>query len=132
MKKVYWVLIMSVVLSGYALASGRTPTSQQPAGVPLDEQSFRPTKVVKCRVVEVQSDRVLLLRDIATGENHAIRLDDDVTIKARSKKDFDGRKNLTFADLAAGQEISVTVEADTGRLLKVRVMAFGEVPTPVG
>jgi len=125
--KVYSLPILAVLLTGLAYASGdSTPLPEAPSGVPLNNSSFRPTAILDCAVLEVRPERTLVLQEIESRDEHVVRLEEGVEIKARRKKDFDGRRRLEFSDLSEGQEVKVTVEADTGRLVEVRVMGWIE------
>ena len=127
MSKVYVILAVALVFATQALASGRTdPTTSNPIMIPGEEQSFRPTLVLQCKVVEVfEQHRRLMVEDVKTGERHYIHVADGVGIKAKSKKDFEGRKKLVFDDFVVGQTLNVTLEADTYRPLKIRVLDPG-------
>ena len=127
MKRVYGILGIVFLVATQALASGRTdPAPANPIMVPGEEQSFRPTVVMQCKVVEVfEQHRRLMVEDIKTGERHYIHVAEEVGIKAKSKKDFDGRRKLAFGDFVVGQTLNVTLEADTFLPLKIRVLDPG-------
>lgn len=127
MSRVYGILGIVLLVATQALASGRTdPAPSNPIMVPGEEQSFRPTVVMQCKVVEVfEQHRRLMVEDVKTGERHYIHVAEEVGIKAKSKKDFDGRRKLAFGDFVVGQTLNVTLEADTFLPLKIRVLDPG-------
>jgi hypothetical protein len=127
MNKFYVILGVALVLATQALASGSTDrAASNPIMIPGEEQSFRPTVVLQCKIVEVfEQYRRLMVEDVRTGERHYLHVADEVGIKAKSKKDFEGRKKLRFGDFVVGQTLNVTLEADSYRPLKIRVLDPG-------
>ena len=51
-----------------------------------------------------------------------MQLDDGVALRAKRKKDFDGRKKLSFSDLAAGQVIKLTYLTENRRVVRIDVL----------
>ena len=127
MNRVYGILGVGLLLATQALASGRTgPTHPNPIIIPGEEQSFKPTVVLQCKIVEVfEQHRRLMVEDLKTGERHYIHVADQVGIKAKSKKDFGGRRKLAFGDFIVGQTLNVTLAADTYQPMKIRVLDPG-------
>ena len=127
MHRVYGILGVGLVLATQALASGRTgPTTPNPIIIPDEDQSFKPTVVLQCKIVEVfEQHRRLMVEDLKTGEWHYIHVAEQVGIKAKSKKDFGGRRKLTFGDFIVGQTLNVTLATDTYKPLKIRVLNPG-------
>ena len=96
-----------------------------PAVIPQGAEANGPTSItadVKCRVDEVRDESTLVLVDFDTESRHVVRLDDTVKIRARSKKDFNGRKKLGFADLRKGQTVKVTVYVADGAIRRITVL----------
>ena len=71
---------------------------------------------------EVSDDRVVVWHE-ADGQESEVKLDDGVVLQARSKKDFDGRKQIERDDLQAGQKIAVTSVKKDGQVVKIRVLS---------
>ncbi len=81
------------------------------------------TRAIKMTISEIGPDNALTLVDSKTEQVFEIVLDDAVKLRAKSKKLFDGRKNLVAADLAEGQTVRVVIRADSGRILQMTVLS---------
>lgn len=87
------------------------------------EDGPRPTAVtgtVECVIVEVREDRKLIVRDDQERQ-HEIQLPEKAKIKAASRRDFDGKKKLEFAQLRPGHELKITFLTATGEIVRVKV-----------
>ena len=110
-----------VLLTAFALPA----TASSPAEMPEGAEANGPTSItadLKCRVEEVGENSTIVLVDLETETRHEIQLDDTVNIRARKKKDFDGRKKLGLADLRAGQTVKVTYQVTDGAIRKITVL----------
>ena len=110
-----------VLLTAFALPA----TASSPAEMPEGAEANGPTSItadLKCRVEEVGENSTIVLVDLETETRHEIQLDDTVNIRARKKKDFDGRKKLGLADLRAGQTVKVTHPVPYGAIRKITVL----------
>lgn len=86
-----------------------------------DEQTVV-TQTVEARVVEVvQADRTLIVLD-EKERRHTVQIPEDVSIRAQSKKEFDGLRRLEFAHLREGQRLKLTFRSDDGRLVRIQVL----------
>lgn len=94
-------------------------------GKPWDDPGESPvsiTKTAKLIVKEIPELGKLVLEDERTGQLHNVKLNETVALKARSKRQFDGRKKLGFNDLEVGQRLKITYRADSGEILKILVL----------
>ncbi len=67
-------------------------------------------------------DGTILLRELESGAEKAITIADGIKLRARHKKDFDGRRKLAFRDLTAGQKVKVTFNRATGTITQIAVL----------
>ncbi len=115
------ILVLALAVTGAAVAS--TPS---PGGNPWDGETMpsatEVTKTATMVVKSVEQDRTLRLIDSRSEEEMVIQLAADVPLKAKRKKDFDGRKELAFDDLEAGQRIRLTYRAEDGRIVGITVL----------
>ncbi|RPH57630.1 hypothetical protein EHM82_00850 [bacterium] len=80
------------------------------------------TQTVEARVVEVvPTDRTLIVVD-EKERQHTVKIPEDVSIRAQSKKEFDGLRKLEFAHLREGQRLKLTFRSDDGRLVRIQVL----------
>ena len=84
--------------------------------------SSRYLRTAKCVIREVHDDGTLRVWDEGDGQEHLVHLRDQTLLKARYKRDFDGRRNLEPGDLQVGQRIAVTALKKSGTVLKVQVL----------
>ena len=98
-----------LVLIGFSTMS---VLASSPAEMPEGADANAPASItadVKCRIDEVDANEsTLVLVDLENESRHVVALDDKVKLRARKKKDFDGRKKLGLADLRKGQTVKVT------------------------
>ena len=92
--------------------SAMSAIASSPAEMPEGADANAPASItadLKCRVDEVDaSESTLVLVDLETESRHVVKLADSVKLRARFKKDFNGRKKLGLADLRKGQTVKVT------------------------
>lgn len=112
--------LVGAVSIGTALASGSVRPPSASGGT---ESPFRSTAYMRCTVVEVHDEQRLVVRDRGAERPHVITIPEGIGIRAKDKAAFGGRKRLTFADFAPGQELRVAVDVETGRVLQVRVLS---------
>lgn len=121
MRKTTLILIALFLCAGVASAS--TPS---PGGNPWDGETMPShtavTKSVTLVVKDIEDGHTLRAFDVRSEEELVIQMNDDVKIKARRKKDFDGRKRLAISDLAPGQKLKVTYRAEDGKILEVKIL----------
>ncbi len=95
-----------------------------PASIPEGADANMPTSITaefRLEIAEVRDDSTVVFLDEDNME-HAVQLDDTVKIRARKKKDFDGRKRLGLADLRVGQKVKVTVFVADGAIRSITVL----------
>lgn len=113
------------ILLGLSLGTALPAIASAPAVIPEGADANMPTSItawVKCRVAEVRDDSTVVLVDFETETEHVVQLDDTVKIRARKKKDFNGRKKLGFADLREGQTVKVTLLVTDGSIRSITVL----------
>ena len=101
---------------------GATPL---PGTVPVGAEAnglMSITAAVTRRVAAVVDDGTVVLVDLETESQELVQLDDSVKIRARSKKDFQGRKKLGLADLREGQIVKVTLYVADGSIRSITVL----------
>lgn len=81
-----------------------------------------------CTVTKVLPDRVLMIKDEETQSFRFLEVPLTVSLKAKKKADFGGRRKLEFEDLAAGQQIKVTFTIATGEISKIKVLGQATEP----
>ena len=117
-------LVILVLLLGASLASAsgssRGGVTAGPSGPASDP--FQATHIVKATVVAVDAESgKFTIRDLRTEELHELSFHPKLSMRAKNKKEFGGRRNLTPADIAAGQVIKLTVRDADGAVLRLRV-----------
>ena len=116
----FCLLTLTFLLLMPALAAeASTPSTPRAPEIGADPGLL--TKTLKCRVTNVEADRVVTFYDIERERQVRIQLGTKVKIEARSKKQF-GRKKLDFGYLAKGQEVKVSVRTDTGEITRVTIL----------
>jgi len=80
------------------------------------------TASLRCTVVDVRPDNRIVLRDIESGAQKEITIAPTIKLRTRAKKDFGGRRKLTFADLNVGQTVKVTVQRHDGVITRIDVL----------
>ena len=111
-----------------AAASGSSRGGVAPGPTsPAATDPFLITSIVKVAVVAVDLEKqTFSVRDLKTEELVEVAITEEMEIKARKKKDFDGRRDLTLADLEPGQLLRLKVRDADGAVLHVRVEARAE------
>ena len=113
------VLLLSTASLALASGSSGAVSSLPSAG---SEGAIDVTKNLKCTVIEVREGNVIKVRDDRSGDEHYIQLSEDIPLKAASKKQFGGRKNLEPSDLEIGQRILVTKRTDVDSVVRIKVL----------
>lgn len=112
------ILTLLLLTTLPAFASGPNSPSPNAAGA-FPEDPLLVTETVRCRVVDVRDDGTILVNDDGTIKR--LNYDETTSVWAQKKKNWDGRKKLAIADIAVGQELKVTVQPASGKVLKVKV-----------
>ena len=99
-------------------------TASAPATVPTGADANMPTSITadfQLEISEVRDDSTVVFLDENQAQ-HVVQLDDTVKIRARKKRDFNGRKKLGLADLRVGQKVKVTVFVADGAIRSITVL----------
>ncbi len=80
------------------------------------------------QVLGFQDESTVVVRDLNDREVRAIQIDGSIRLRAQSRKEFDGRRNLTIADLQPGRVLRITLSHPFGEVRKVRILRHGKVP----
>ncbi len=100
--------------------------ASSPAAIPVGIDDGSPSSITAdfyCKVLEVErANSKLVLLELESETSHEVVLDDSVKLRARSRRDFDGRKKLGLADLRAGQEIKIRVLLTDGSIRRITVV----------
>jgi len=80
------------------------------------------TASMKCQIIHVNEGDKVVLRDLDTGAVQEIAIVPEIRLRARAKRDFDGRRKLAFADLSVGQTVKVTVLRHNGLITRIDVL----------
>ncbi len=117
------VAMLAIILCASAVSasgSSRGGVTAGPTGPASDP--FLATHIVKATVVAVDAETGrFTIRDLRTETLHELSFHPELSMRAKKKKDFGGRRNLTAADIAAGQIIKLTVRDADGAVLRLRV-----------
>ena len=120
-----WILpFLGLCFCGSILASGTSGTSGTTATPAEGRPAFQAAKTMKCVVRQVAAPDLIQLLDLKTGEETVFKFAKKVRLRARHKNAFDGRKKLTFADLAAGQEVKIAFRPHTGEIFSLKVLSI--------
>lgn len=85
------------------------------------------TIVMKAKVTKIlEGRRIALQPERQDAPPIEIEVQEDIRIRAQSKKEFDGRKKLGFADLAVGQTLRITLLPAEERVVSFVVLRGGE------
>lgn len=129
--KKWLFLTFAVIVLGAPILAGASGSSR--GGVtpgptsPSATDPFLITSIVKAAVVSVDLEKgSLSVRDLESEELREIAVTEELEIKARRKKEFDGRRDLTLSDLEPGQMLRLKIRDADGAVLHVRVEARGE------
>lgn len=121
MKKLVWFLLLSFC-SIAVWASGTASGTSAARKGPPSADPFNATKTMKCVIVQLKNPNLVLLEDPDTGEKQPYRLSERIRLRAKNKADFDGRKKLTFADLAIGQTVKVSINSEKREVTSLKVI----------
>jgi len=125
MKPFLAAFALLALLAPVATASGTLqPGFTSPPPDAPDRDPFQVTKTVKAQIVLLKAPNKVLIRK--DGEDIPLLLAENARLRARNRKLFDGRKRLTFEDLAIGQEVKVSYKPHTHRIVKIRVLRLPE------
>ena len=125
------ILLLATLMTAIAWAQGSGSTRQAPAtstggsanlGTDLP---FMVTRIVKGKIAEIKKNDhgfVVIVED-STGKRGTIKLDRKTHFKADKKTEYAGKKHISPDDLQIGQTVKITIAADTGQVLEVRLTA---------
>jgi len=125
MRRTALVATASLLLIGFPGLEASTPNqgaSDAPPELPTGASATAIVGHLKCTITEIRPDQVLRILDEETEQVHLLEFTPSIPLKARNKKDFDGRKKLEFEDLAVGQRIKITYKLATNEILKIQVL----------
>ncbi len=113
------ILALFLLTAAQAMASGSVGV---PRGAEVATDPLTVTETMKCIVTAIREDGTVIVRDKGEEIEHPLRYDEKTKVTAKSKKEFDGRKQLEIADLKVGHELRVTHRPATGEVLKIKVL----------
>lgn len=126
MRRIALFAIAALLFVSSPYLEGSTPNqgaTQGPSELPTAGPSATAvTAHLKCTITEVRPGQVLRILDEETEQVHLLEFTPSIPLQAKNKKSFDGRKNLDFEDLAAGQRIKITYKIATKEILKIKVL----------
>ena len=117
-KLILATLVLTLLGPGLLLASG----TSSPARSSFPDDPLTVVEVVRCEILDVQSDGLVIVRDRDGGRIHPLEYHSETEVTAQDKKAFDGRKILEISDLAVGQRIKVSMRPSTGEVVAIRVL----------
>lgn len=121
MHRTVFLLTSCLVLLTVAGAAASTPVpGRQPWSNQDGASPTAVTRALEGEILEVLPDRTLMVAD-EYGQR-PVQIPEAARIKAESKRDFDGRRKLDFADLRAGHRIKVVFLTETGEIVRLRVL----------
>lgn len=121
MRRIFVGFVFAGLLAPAALVASVPVGGQQPWDT---EEGPRPTAVtssVECVVVEVREDRTLVVRDGHERE-HVVQIPEKAKIRAKNRREFDGKKKLEFGQLRPGHELKLTFLRENGEIVRVKVL----------
>lgn len=113
-----------MLLGWFSLGVFASGTSGTQSGAPSVD-SFAASKTMKCVIVAIKAPDMLMLEDIKTGDQTPFRLAEGIKLKARRMEVFEGRKVLSFNDLAVGQTVKVSVVPARHEIRTLKVLEPG-------
>lgn len=119
------IMFAVIVLGTTTLFASGTSSSGTNVGPTPNNQpntAFTSTQTMVCLVVALKEPNLILLEDPKTGEKFPYRLASRIRLRAKNKADFDGRRKLTFADLAPGQEVKVSIAPARHEVISLKVL----------
>ena len=118
-----------MTVTAWAQASGSVrPTPADRAGAVGDvgpDLPFLVTRTVKGKIAGIKKDAhstVVTVED-NQGKRGELKLNSKTRIKADKKTEYAGKKHISLDDLEIGQSVKITVVADSGQVLEVRLTA---------
>ncbi len=118
------LILLAVAALLAAPAAASTP-NQGPRPWDSAEDGASPsdvTRSVKCTIEKVEEPWAVELFDVDAETRHFVELNEKVTLTAKRKKDFGGRKKLGFSDLAEGQLVKLTYRVADGQIVRLQVL----------
>ncbi len=109
------MLLAMVPVSASTTAPGPQVSDPDAGASPVEV-----TGSVHCRIVGIEANRTLRVRH-QTGEAR-IHIGDKVSIRAKTRKQFNGRKKLSFADFTPGQWLKLTYMLEDGAIDRIKVL----------
>jgi len=126
MRRTALIAIAVLLFVGSPDLEGSTPNqgaTRGPSELPTAGPSATAvTAHLKCTITEIRPGQVLRILDEETEQVHLLEFTPSIPLQAKNKKSFDGRKDLDFEDLAAGQRIKITYKIATNEILKIKVL----------
>ena len=125
------ILLLAASMTVMAWAQGSGSTRQTPAAVGGETPNigtdlpFMVTRIVKGKMAGIQKDdhgTVVVVEDTA-GKRVTLKLDRKTHFRADKKTEYAGKKHISRDDLEIGQNVKITIAADTGQVLEVRLTA---------
>lgn len=117
--------LVCLMVTPAALASvgGVTAQDDHPFEAEPGQPDAQIVRSVTLTIAKIGEDYTVELFDPKTEKKALLKLTDSVPLRAKSKKLFDGRKRLVFADLEKGQRVRISFRPDDGEILRVTVLA---------
>jgi len=125
MRRTALIATVILFLTGIPGLEASTPNqgvSDAPHELPTGASATAVVAHLKCTITEVRPGQVLRILDDETEQVHLLEFTPSIPLQAKSKKSFDGRKDLDFEDLAVGQRIKITYKIATNEILKIKVI----------
>lgn len=115
-------LLLLVGLPNLEASTPNQTARPGPAELPTGASATDVVAHLKCTITEIRPGQVLRILDEETEQVHLLEFTPTIPLQAKNKKDFEGRKNLSFEDLAVGQRIKMTYKIATNEILKIKVL----------
>ena len=119
--------LMTVIAWGQGSGSTRqTPSANTGGNANLGtDLPFMITRIMKGKIAEIKKDdygTVVVVED-GTAKRGTLKLDRKTHFKADKKTEYAGKKHISLDDLEIGQTVKITIAAETGQVLEVRLTA---------
>ncbi len=75
-----------------------------------------------CEVRKILEGRTVVLLDEGDGREHVLTLREKLRIRAQAKRDFGGRRKLSFGDLDVGHRVRVNFRRSDGEIVGIEVL----------
>lgn len=108
--------------TAWASVGGVTVQDDHPFEIEPGQPDATVIRSVDLVITGLGPDNQMKLLDPRTEREVVLKLTDAVPLRARSKKQFDGRKQLAWDDLAKGQKIRLTFRPDDGAIIRLTVL----------